>query len=310
MSSIRSMWSGTLNFGLISMPVKLYTAVNNKTVRFNQLHAEDGVRIENKRFCPAHEEEVAFDQIVRGYEISPDRYVVVADEELEALAPEASRTIEVEDFVDLGDIDPIYFDTPYYVAPNTGGAKSYRLLLEVMRDTSKVAIGKVVLRSRERLVAVRPYGDSLLLATMIFGDELRPVGDVVEPGDEIELGDREVAVARQLVESLVQPFDVTKYHDTYREEVLALIERKASGEEIVVQPPTRSAPEATPDLMSALEASLADVRKRGGKSKRSRATTNGAVAAHSNGSGASTRKATTRSRGSGRTNDSHNRRRH
>lgn len=312
MSSIRSMWSGTLNFGLISMPVKLYTAVNSKTVRFNQLHAQDGVRIETKRYCPAHEKEVAFDEIVRGYEIGPDRYVVVTDEEMEGLAPAASRTIEIQDFVDLDEIDPIYCDTPYYIAPNTGGAKSYRLLLEAMRDTSKIAIGRVVLRSRERLVAVRPYDNSLLLATLIFGDELRPLGDVIEPADDIEIGDRELAAARQLVESLAQPFEVTKYHDTYREEVLALIERKASGEEIVVQPSARPAAQATPDLMSALEASLADVRKRDGTNGRARSKSNGkptpSVAAHANGPGAGG-SVTARRRGGRRANDSHNQRR-
>lgn len=314
MSSIRSMWSGTLNFGLISMPVKLYTAVNSKTVRFNQLHAQDGVRIENKRYCPAHKKEITLDEIVRGYEIDPGRYVVVTDEELEGLAPAASRTIEIQDFVDLDEIDPIYCETPYYIAPNTGGAKSYRLLLEAMRDTSKVAIGRVVLRSRERLVAVRPYENSLLLATLIFGDELRPLGDVIEPADDVEIGDRELAAARQLVESLAQPFEVGKYHDTYREEVLALIERKASGEEIVAQPQARPAEQATPDLMSALEASLADVRKRNGANGRARSKKNSAaassVAAHANGSGAGGGKVTTRRRGSGRTNDSHNQRRH
>jgi DNA end-binding protein Ku len=313
MSSIRSMWSGTLNFGLISMPVKLYTAVNSKTVRFNQLHAQDGVRIENKRYCPAHEEEIAFDEIVRGYEIGPDRYITLADEELEALAPEKSRTIEIQDFADLGEIDPIYFDTPYYIAPNTGGAKSYRLLLEAMRDTSKIAIGKVVLRSRERLVTVRPYDNSLLLATLIFGDELRPLGDVVEPADDVEIVDRELAAACQLVESLAQPFEVTKYHDTYREEVLALIERKASGEEIVVQPPPRPAAQATPDLMSALEASLADVRKRGGTNGRARSKSNGATTpsavARAKGSDSGGGKVTAPRRGGRRANDSHNQRR-
>jgi DNA end-binding protein Ku len=170
--SARSIWTGRLNFGLISMPVKLYSATRSKTVRFNQLHASDNVRIQTKRFCPAEEKEVPLDEIVRGYEISPDRYVVIDDAELETLAPEATRAIEIADFVALEEIDPIYYDQPYYVVPNTGGAKSYRLLLQVMRETGKVAIARVVLRSRERLVAVRPYGDALVMATMIYGDEV------------------------------------------------------------------------------------------------------------------------------------------
>jgi len=262
--STRSLWNGTLNFGLISMPVKLYTATSSKTVRFHQLHAADNVRIQTKRFCPAEEREVAFEDIVRGYEMAPHRYVVIKDEELEALAPETTRTIEVEDFVDLSEIDPIYFDQPYYIVPNPGGTKSYQLLLQVMRDTVKVAIARVVLRSRERLVAVRPYGNALLMATMMFGDEVRPASELTELDEDAQIGKRELEVARQLVSSLAEPFDISKYHDTYREAVLDLIDRKASGEEIVIQPANHTETRESPDLMSALEASLDEVRKRTG----------------------------------------------
>jgi len=265
--SARSIWSGTLNFGLISMPVKLYSATRSKTVRFNQLHAPDNVRIQTKRFCPAEEKEVSLDEIVRGYEISPDRYVVIDDAELETLAPEATRAIEIADFVALEEIDPIYYDQPYYVVPNTGGAKSYRLLLQVMRETGKVAIAHVVLRSRERLVAVRPYGDALVMATMVYGDEVNPADELPElkndEEEEVEVAKRELDVAAQFVTALVDTFDITRYRDTYREAVLELIERKANGEEIVVQPSRKTAPAAAPDLISALEASLQEVRKRG-----------------------------------------------
>jgi DNA end-binding protein Ku len=260
------MWMGTLNFGLVSMPVKLYTATSSKSVHFHQLHASDNVRVQTKRFCPVDEEEVSFDEIVRGYEIAPERYVVVEDEELAALAPEITRTIEIEDFVDLEEIDRIYFDQPYYVVPNRGGARSYRLLLQAMRETGKVAIARVVLRSRERLVAVRAYEDTLLMTTMIFEDELRPTSELNELLGEAEVGERELEVARRLVDSLAVPFDVSKYHDTYREAVLDLIDRKASGEEIVVQPSLQQSRESSsPDLMSALQASLEEVRKRSGE---------------------------------------------
>jgi DNA end-binding protein Ku len=259
---MRSLWTGALTFGLVTMPVKLYSAASSKTVSFKQLHAGDNVRIQTQRYCPAHEEEVAFEDIVRGYEIAPDRYVVVEDAELEALAPEATRTIEIEDFANLNEIDPIYFDQPYYVVPNAGGANSYRLLLEAMRDTGKIAIARVVLRSRERLVVVRPYGDALLMATMMFGDEVHPYNELSELDKTIEVGKRELEVARQLVSSLAGPFDLSKYRDTYREAVLDLIDRKANGEDIVTQPPKSDEPRKAPDLMSALEASLVEVRKR------------------------------------------------
>lgn len=264
--SARSIWTGTLNFGLISMPVKLYSATRSKTVRFNQLHASDNVRIQTKRFCPAEEKEVPLDEIVRGYEISPDRYVVIDDAELETLAPEATRAIEIADFVALEEIDPIYYDQPYYVVPNTGGAKSYRLLLQVMRETGKVAIARVVLRSRERLVAVRPYGDALVMATMIYGDEVNLPDELPElknDEEEVEVAERELDVAAQFVSALVDTFDIARYRDTYRDAVLELIERKANGEKVVVQPSRKTAPAATPNLISALEASLQEVRKRG-----------------------------------------------
>jgi DNA end-binding protein Ku len=261
----RSMWMGTLNFGLVSMPVKLYTATSSKTVHFCQLHATDKVRLQTKRFCPADEEEVSFDEVVRGYEIAPERYVVIEDEELAALAPEATRTIEIEDFVALEEIDRIYFDQPYYVVPNRGGARSYRLLLQAMRETGKVAIARVVLRSRERLVAIRAFEEALLMTTMIFADELRPTSELNELLGDVEVGERELDVARRLVDSLAEPFDISKYHDAYREAVLDLIDRKASGEEIVLQPRLQEQPREAPDLMSALQASLEEVRKRTGE---------------------------------------------
>jgi DNA end-binding protein Ku len=241
--------------------------VSRKTVRFHQLNGPTGMRIQQKRVDPSTGDEVAYDDIVKGFEIGPDRYVVIEPGELEALDPKKTRTIEIEDFVDLADIDPIMYDHPYYLAPGAGGAKPYRLLLEAMRESGKVAIAKVVIRQKENLVAIRPMeGDVLGMATMIFADEVVDPDriDELDSAREVEINDRELSIAKQLVESLSGEFEADKYRDTYREEVLALIERKAAGEEIAVQPAREEAEEPVPDLMAALKASLDAVRERDG----------------------------------------------
>jgi DNA end-binding protein Ku len=262
----RSIWTGAISFGLVTVPVKLYSAVQRKTVRFHQLDSADGVRISMKRVNPVSGDEVPYDRLVKGYEISPDRYVLVEPAELETLQPEKTRTIDIEDFVELADIDPVFYDHPYYLAPGAGGAKPYRLLLDAMAETGKVGIATVVIRSKQHLVALRPMGDVLQMATMLFADEIvEPdrIEEIPDP-DEIKTTDKELAIAKQLVESLAGPFEPEKYRDTYREEVLALVERKAAGEEIAIQPAAEEAPAEVPDLMSALQASLAEVRKRTG----------------------------------------------
>jgi DNA end-binding protein Ku len=262
----RSIWSGAISFGLVNVPVKLYSAVSKKTVRFHQLHDKDGVRIQQKRVCPADGEEVPYDNIVKGYEISPDRYVVIEPEELEALDPKKTRAIEIQEFVDLEEIDPIYYDHPYYLAPDTGASKAYRLLLRAMEETNKVAIARVVIRQKENLVAIRPTGDVLTMATMIFHDEVVSPGAIEElPDEEAEASKREVEMAQQLIDSLSGDFEPEKYHDEYRERVLELIEAKAQGEEITIQPPEE--PAKVPDLMAALEQSLAAAQKSGGDGK-------------------------------------------
>jgi len=281
----RSIWTGAISFGLVSVPVKLYSAVSSKTVRFHQLHAADNVRIQQKRFCPADGEEVAYEDIVKGYEIARERYVVITPEELASIEPQKSRTIEIEDFVELAEIDPIFYDHPYYLVPAAGGAKPYRLLLEAMSASEKVAIARVVLRSKEQLVAIRPTGDVLAMATMNFADEIVPADHLEElPDSEVTTSDRELKIARQLVESLAAPFEPEKYRDTYRDAVLSMIERKAQGEEVTVAVPAPEEPTAAPDLMSALQASLDQVRGRSGADaaaprRRSTAASNGDGAA-------------------------------
>jgi DNA end-binding protein Ku len=261
----RSIWTGAISFGLVTVPVKLYSAVNRKTVRFNQLNAKTGSRINQKRVDASTGEEVAYEDLVKGYEISSERYVVIEPAELEAVEPKKTKTIDIEDFVDLSEIDPIFYDHPYYLAPAAGGAKPYRLLLEAMRETNKVAIAKVVIRSKESLVAIRPAGDVLEMATMLFADEIvdpKRIDDV-PTADDIETSQRELDIAKQLVESLAGEFEPAKYSDTYREAVLAMIEKKAAGEEIAIQPEAEEAA-PVPDLMSALKASLDAVRERTG----------------------------------------------
>jgi DNA end-binding protein Ku len=212
---------------------------------------------------------VPFDQIVKGYELTRDRYVVINPDELDALDPEKTRTIDIEDFVDLEDIDPVYYDHPYYLVPDTGATKAYGLLLNAMKESGKVAIARVVLRSKEQLVAIRPAGDVLTMETMIFHDEVVDTDDLDEVPDakELKTSDRELKMAQQLIDSLSSDFEPSKYHDEYREKVLDLIERKAEGEEIAIQPQAEE-PTKVPDLMAALEASLAAVKDDGaGKAK-------------------------------------------
>jgi DNA end-binding protein Ku len=255
------MWSGAISFGLVNVPVKLYSAVSRKTVRFNQLNAETGNRIQQKRVDPETGEEVGYDQIVKGYELTKDRYVVITPDELDALDPEKTRTVDIEDFVDLDEIDPVYYDHPYYLVPDKGATKAYGLLLGAMKQANKVAIARVVLRSKEQLVAIRPSGDVLMMETMLFHDEVVPSDDIEDlpDGKELKATDRELKMAQQLIDSLSSEFDPSSYHDQYREKVLELIEKKASGEEIAVQPEAPE-PAKVPDLMAALEASLAAVK--------------------------------------------------
>jgi DNA end-binding protein Ku len=257
----RSIWSGAISFGLVNVPVKLYSAVSRKTVRFNQLNEKTGNRIQQKRVDPETGDEVPYEQIVKGFELTKDRYVIITPDELDALDPERTRTIDIEDFVDLSEIDPIYYDHPYYLVPDKGAAKAYGLLLGAMEQSGKVAIARVVIRSKEQLVAIRPAGELLTMETMLFHDEVVPHDDIDDLPDakELKASDRELKMAQQLIDSLSSTFEPERYRDEYRDKVLDLIERKAQGEEIAVQPEAE-APAKVPDLMAALEASLAAVK--------------------------------------------------
>jgi DNA end-binding protein Ku len=260
----RAIWSGAISFGLVNVPVKLYTATSPKAVRFHQLSAKTGARIKQKRVDSSTGEEVAYEDIVKGYELTPDRYVTIEPDELDALDPKATHTIDIEEFVDLAEIDPIYYDHTYYLAPTAGGAKAYRLLLDAMRESGKVAVGRFVLRSKQQMCALRPVGEALGLTTMLFGDEVLAPDrlDELDALADTEASERELRMAQQLIESLSADFEPSKFRDEYRERVMELIERKAAGEEIAAVP-VADEPAAAPDLMAALEASLAAVRSDG-----------------------------------------------
>jgi DNA end-binding protein Ku len=259
-----TIWSGNISFGLVTVPVKLVSAVRSKDVRFNQLEEGTGARIRYRRVSEATGEEVPNERIQKGYEIASGQYVVVDQEELEKLTPKASHTIEISDFVDLEQIDPIYFEQPYYLVPDRAAERPYRLLIEAMTDLQKVAVGKIVLRAKEHLVAIRPLDGALCIETMRHADEVIPIETLedVPRGEDVAPSEKELDMARQLIEALATGFEPEKYHDEYREQLLEIIEKKAAGEEIVAEPLVEE-PAKVVDLMAALEASLARAGKGG-----------------------------------------------
>ena len=258
----RAIWTGSISFGLLNVPVKLYSAVSRKNVSFRELRASDASRVRHKRVAEADGKEVPYEEIVKGYEIAPEQYVVITKDELEELDPKKTRAIEIQAFVDLDEIDPIYFDHPYYLGPDKGAEKAYSLLTKAMEDERKVAIARFVLRNKENLAAVRPMGGVLTMATMRFADEVvspEEISDIL-PEDGEKPRKAEVDMAKQLIGSLTSDFDATEYRDEYREDLLALIERKAKGEAIVEAEAEAPKPTRAPDLMAALEESLAAVK--------------------------------------------------
>jgi DNA end-binding protein Ku len=261
----RAIWSGAINFGLVSVPVKMYTAVKPKDIAFHQVDEKTGARIRNKRVSEKTGREVPYEQIVKGFEVANDEYVVIEPKELEEIAPEATHTIDIEDFVELEQIDPIYYQTTYFLSPASGGDKAYALLLKAMKDNDKVAIGRVVIRTKEYLAAIRPYERALALETMFFPDEIVSVGDVPSLPKQQRLGDRELKMARQLIDSLSTDFDPDKYHDEYRKRVQSLIKKKAKGETITIHEEAKE----TPKVIDLIEALKASVEQSGGSKRRS-----------------------------------------
>ena len=257
-----AIWSGSIGFGLVNVGVKVVSATKNRDVRFNQLEQSSGARIRYRKVSDATGEEVPSEQIVKGYEIQPGQYVVVDDDEMKALAPKASRTIQIEDFVELDQIDPVFFDNPYYLAPDADAVKPYKLLVDAMTELRKVAIGRMIMRSKESLVAIRPVDGILCLETMRYADEVLPIAGLVPDEEVAAPTERELAMAKQLIETLSADFEPEKYHDEYRDQLLDLIERKAAGEEIVAEPTVEDRGKVL-DLMAALEQSLQRAGKGG-----------------------------------------------
>ena len=258
----RAIWTGSISFGLLNVPVKLYSAVSSRAIRFRELREKDGSRVRHRRVAEEDGEEVAYEEIVKGYEIAPDQYVVMTREELEALDPKKTHAIEIEDFVDLDQIDPIYFNQPYYIGPAPGAERAYALLAQAMGEQRKVAVARFVMRNKESLAAIRATGDVLTLATMRFADEVVPVDQLegVLGESDVEPKKREVEMAKALIDSLANDFDPESYKDEHRAELLKLIERKASGEDIVSADAEEPTPTKAPDLMAALEESLAAIK--------------------------------------------------
>lgn len=270
----RAIWSGAISFGLLNVPVKLYSAVSKQNVKFRELRESDGSRVRHKRVAEADDKEVPYDEIVKGYEFAPDQYVTLTREELSELDPKKTRAIEIQDFVDLDEIDPIYFEQPYYLGPDKGAGKAYALLVKAMSESRKVAVARFVLRNKEHLAAIRPMsgegGDVLTMATMRFHDEVTPpeqLGDEVFEGTDVKPDKRELEMAEKLIDSLASEFDPESYRDEHREQLIELLESKAEGKEVVSAPSEEPEPTKAPDLMAALEESLAAVRGEESKSK-------------------------------------------
>jgi DNA end-binding protein Ku len=250
----RALWSGSISFGLVNIPVKMFPATQDKGIHFHQIDSKTKCRVHHKLFCPGRGD-ISPTDITKGYEIAPDQYIIVDKKELEALEPEKSRAIEITEFVDLASIDPLYYDRPYYLLPEKSAAKAYRLLVTAMSRSNKVGIAKFVLRNKEYVAALRPVGDVMCIEIMRFADELVSTEQLETPKN-IEVGDKELRMAQQLIESLTEDFQPGKYHDDYTEKVKDLIDRKAQGKEIVTEPAAAKTEGKVVSLMAALEKSL------------------------------------------------------
>jgi DNA end-binding protein Ku len=253
------MWKGAISFGLVTIPVAVFPATEEKSLRFNQLHDEDMGRVRYKRVCEKDGEEVAFDHIVKGYEYEKDHYVVLTDEDLDKVPVESSRAIDIQQFVDLEEIDPVLFKKSYYLVPDETGAKAYALLRRALTEENKVGVAKVSFRDKEHLAALRFKDDVFVLETMYWPDEIRAADfETVETGEKVR--PQEVEMAKALIENLTEPWNPEAFRDEYREALLEIVEKKIAGEEIEVVP--EAAPSKVVDLMEALKASVEAAKKK------------------------------------------------
>jgi DNA end-binding protein Ku len=260
----RSLWTGSLSFGLVNVPVALYSGVRDSDLHFRQLHAKDHTPVEIHRFCAQEDAEVPYEEIANGYETDDDDLIVLTDAELATAAPRKTRTIDIEAFVDLEDVDPIYYDHPYVLMPSgdaEGTQRAYRLLLEVMERTERAALGRFVLRTKEYLALIRARGGRLVLTTLLWHDEVRPGKDVPTPTKKDKPAKKEVDQAAALIDALSCPWDPGRYEDSFEKRLKKIVRDKAKGK--TVEPPEKEkAPSPVPDLMAALEESLAEIKSR------------------------------------------------
>jgi DNA end-binding protein Ku len=265
----RAIWSGTISFGLLNVPVRMYSAVARRNIALREIRESDSARIKHRRVAEGTDEEVPYENIVKAYELSPGQYVPLGKDEIAALAPEKTCAIEVQDFVDIEEIDPMYFDSPYYLGPAEGAEKAYSLLAAAMENSAKAAIARFVFRNKEHLAAIRPADGVLTLTTMRFHDEVVPPDELeVVPDKQPKVAKREREMAEQLIDSLSTEFEPNSYRDEYREQLMSLIERKAEGEEIVASEAEAPKETKAPDLMAALEESIAAVKDKGKGAKK------------------------------------------
>lgn len=263
----RAIWSGAISFGLINIPVKLYSGVSQRAVRFNQLDPSNMARVRNQRVNAETGDPVDTSELVRGFEVSKGQYVVVSDDELAALQPRATHTIDLEEFVELEEVDPVYFDGAFHVAPGPGAAKPYKLLVEALEESGRVAVARFVMRSKQYVALMRPVDGRLMLSMMVYADELNSASEIPEFDDlnSVELTDREREMAEQLIESLAGEFEPERYHDSYREDLMELINAKASGATPALEGPEAPDDDVVVDLMAALEKSVAEAREARGR---------------------------------------------
>lgn len=251
---MHTIWKGSISFGLVNIPINLFAATENKDVSFRSIHKECNSPIKYEKVCPVCDREVNNDEVIKGYEYEPGKFVVISNEELKEIAPESNRTIEIIDFVSLEQIDPIYFEKSYFLGPQDNGLKSYHLLKQAMEKTGKIGLAKITIRSKESLAVVRVYQKGLLLETIFYPDEVRHVGQVPGVDTEIKVDQKEMDMATQLIEQLTTEFEPEKYTNDYRTALMELIESKVNGEEITV--PKEAPKSNVVDLMAALQASI------------------------------------------------------
>jgi DNA end-binding protein Ku len=258
--ALQEIWNGTISFSLVAIPVRLVRAVETGRVSFRMLHSKDFSPLARKMYCPEEEKIVPADEIVRGYEIGPDKYIVITDKELESVSPERSRTIEIVEFIDMKDVDPVYYDHPYYLVPSKGGEKAYRLLVEVMRQTNKAGIAKFVLREREYLVAVKSTDGALALITLHYSGEILPNEDILPKKEKIE--PEEKSRMKKLIKEMTADFNPDKYADERRKKILELLEKKAKEKAPVEAPEIgEEEEEGLVDLVAVLEESMRKVKE-------------------------------------------------